>query len=130
MNKKNIIIFISISFIALILFNYSQGLKSEIREASINLNSVEKDGVFLNDLKNRWENRGKNKKIIKYLKQFSQDTKVKTRGNKITFKFGEMNRVNFNKLSKKILQSTVRIKKFIVERVDNYNVTLFLEVEK
>jgi len=130
MNKQNIIFIGVLSIIVMILFNQSQGLKDEVKDSFQTLQSVEKDGVILSDLKNRWDNKKSKKKVIRFLRNFKPKPKVKTRGNKTTFTFEAMNKSKFDKLSKKILQSTIKIRKFSVKKVDKHNVTLKLEVDK
>jgi len=130
MSNKNILILSALSFVAFLLFNKSSSLSDEIAESSVTLQLIETNGIALNDLKSRWDNKKQKKKVLRFLKNFKPRPKAKTRGDKTTFKFEPMTKYVFDKLTKKVLQSTIKIKKFEVEKVDDFRVQLILEVER
>jgi len=130
MNKQNILFIGFILIVALLLFNHRNKLQDEVKNSFQTLAHVEKDGVLLNDLRGRWENKKNRKKVIRFLRNFNPRPKVKTRGDKTTFIFEAMDKNRLNKLSKKILQSTIKIRKFTIEKVDKHNAILKLEVDK
>jgi hypothetical protein len=130
MKSRDILIFALLIVATLILYMKRDDLKVELNEAFQTLQVVERDGVLLNYLRNRWENRDEKEKMMRYLENISPSPKIKTKGNRITISFEPMEKAEFEKVSKKILQSTLEIGRFSVERVSDFNVTLSLEVEK
>jgi hypothetical protein len=128
---KNYLIFGGFVVLFLILLNFRNGEISSLVEMEKEISSIEADGVVLEDLRKRWDNKREYDKIIGQIKNFSPRPKMKTKGDKIFFTFEEsMDRRKFEQLAGLVLKSTVKIQKVEVERVDDYTVTMFLEVEK
>jgi len=129
--SRNGLIFIGLLLVVVaFLFNYRAGVKSELNNRVATLKNIERDGILLNDLRNRWDNKKNNQRIVRYLKSFSPAPKVRSRGNKITFSFKLLNRAKFDALSRKVLQSTIKISRFEVNRVDDYTLNFVLEIDK
>ena len=64
-------------------------------EKNQQLKQIEKDGIVLNDLKNRWDNNKNYKRLIRFLRKTKPKPKTRTRSKKTTFIFpnGESFRV-------------------------------------
>jgi hypothetical protein len=128
---RNFLIFgISILVFVVILQKLNEE-KSKLRDLEAELFSIQKDGLVLQDQRDRWENKSSKERQLDKLRKFSTKPEIKKRGDKILFKFEEsMTKKEFEKLSRAVLRSTIPIERVVIERVDKYSAVLSVEVEK
>jgi hypothetical protein len=129
-NNRSLTIFGSLSIVALILLSHRAEKVNEVNSLYGDMRSVEESGVVLHQLRDRWDNEKSDSRTINYIKNYSPKPTVKSKGKKTTFLFNNLDYKKFETLSKKILQSTIQISRFQVDRVDEHRVNFTLEVNK
>ncbi len=113
-----------------VLFHYQSKFRDEVEQSRETIREVEENGIILNDLRNRWSNKKSEKRIARYLKKFRPAPKIRTRGNRVIYQFEKLDKRKFEQLSKKVLQSTTKIAKFEVIKIDDTTLKFRLEIEK
>jgi hypothetical protein len=114
--------------VALYLYGEKSSYKDSISERYEELQTLNREGVLLKDLRENWENKKKRKREISAVKRFSPKPKVRTKGNKLIAEFPEMDRRKLDQLTKKILRSNLIIHRFEIERADEHNAKLKVEL--
>jgi hypothetical protein len=128
---RNILIFgISVLIFVVILQKLNEE-KSELRDLEMELFSIHKDGLILQDQRDRWENKILKEKQLDRVRNFSTKPEIKKRGDKILFRFEEpMTKKEFESLTRTVLRSTIPIERIVIEKVDEFSAVLSVEVEK
>jgi predicted MPP superfamily phosphohydrolase len=127
--SKNLIIFGFSTLLFLILWNFKSGEVENLKELQKELQTLEENGVLLTDLRDRWDNKKDDEKSINYLKKMNP--KVKQKNSSIFFRFEEpLNKRDLEKITASILKSNLKIRKLEIDKVDEHNALLSLEVSK
>jgi hypothetical protein len=130
MSKTQILILLGSLAVVLILFQKNYSLENQLMEKNQQLKQIEKDGIVLNDLKNRWDNKKNYKRLIRFLRKTKPKPKTRTRSKKTTFVFENLTRNQFDRIARKILSSTIKINQFEIKQRNQFRLDLKLEVTK
>ena len=130
MSKTQILILLGSLAVVLILFQKNYSLENQLMEKNQQLKQIEKDGIVLNDLKNRWDNKKNYKRLIRFLRKTKPKPKTRTRSKKTTFVFENLTRNQFDRIARKILSSTIKINQFEIKQINQFRLDLKLEVTK
>jgi|GEM_PF-2901817 len=123
-------VFALFSIIALYLYGEKSSLKSEVAEKYEQLQTLNREGVLLKELRDNWSDKKRRKREISSIKRFNPEPKVRTKGSKLIAEFPEMSRKKLDQLAKKLLRSNLIIRRVEIERVDDHNAKLKVEVER
>ena len=130
MSRTQILILLGSLTVVLILFQKNNSLENQLMEKNQQLKQIEKDGIVLNDLKNRWDNKKNYKRLIRFLRKTKPKPKTRTRSKKTTFVFENLTRNQFDRIARKILSSTIKINQFEIKQRNQFRLDLKLEVTK
>ena len=130
MSRTQILILLGILTVVLILFQKNNSLENKLMGKNQQLKQIEKDGIVLNDLKNRWDNKKNYKRLIRFLRKTKPKPKTRTRSKKTTFVFENLTRNQFDRIARKILSSTIKINQFEIKQRNQFRLDLKLEVTK
>jgi hypothetical protein len=130
MSRTQILILLGSLTVVLILFQKNYSLENQLMETNQQLKQIEKDGIVLNDLKNRWDNKKNYKRLIRFLRKTKPKPKTRTRSKKTTFVFENLTRNQFDRIARKILSSTIKINQFEIKQINQFRLDLKLEVTK
>ena len=130
MSRTQILILLGSLIVVLILFKKNNSLENKLVEKNEQLKQIEKDGIVLNDLKNRWDNKKNYKRLIRFLRKTKPKPKTRTRSKKTTFVFENLTRNQFDRIARKILSSTIKINQFEIKQRNQFRLDLKLEVTK
>jgi hypothetical protein len=130
MSRTQILILLGSLIVVLILFQKNNSLENELIENNQQLKQIEKDGIVLNDLKNRWNNKKNYKRLLRFLRKTKPKPKTRTRSKKTTFVFENLTRNQFDRIARKILSSTIKINQFEIKQRNQFRLDLKLEVTK
>jgi hypothetical protein len=130
MSKTQILILLGSLIVVLILFKKNNSLENKLVEKNEQLKQIERDGIVLNDLKNRWDNKKNYKRLVRFLRKTKPKPKTRTRSKKTTFVFENLTRNQFDRIARKILSSTIKINQFEIKQINQFRLDLKLEVTK
>ena len=130
MSRTQILILLGSLTVVLILFQKNNSLENKLMEKNQQLKQIEKDGIVLNDLKNRWDNKKNYKRLIRFLRKTKPKPKTRTRSKKTTFVFENLTRNQSDRIARKILSSTIKINQFEIKQRNQFRLDLKLEVTK
>jgi hypothetical protein len=130
MSRTQILILLGSLIVVLILFKKNNSLENKLVEKNEQLKQIERDGIVLNDLKNRWDNKKNYKRLVRFLRKTKPKPKTRTRSKKITFVFENLTRNQFDRIARKILSSTIKINNFEIKQINQFRLDLKLEVTK
>jgi hypothetical protein len=126
---RNILIFVLSLVIFGVIYQTVSQEKESLQSLQNELVAIQKDGLILQDLRERWDSKTRKQKQLDRLRRAKPE--IKKRGDKVLFKFEEpMNRKDFQKLAREILRSTIPIERIVIDKVDQYTVVVSVEVEK
>ncbi len=131
MSKRNLLIFLSVIIVLFgLLFSMVQGVKSEFYEKKSEIEVFKKEAQELAQLKKKYKNKKKTKKIISSLKRVAKVSKDFTKSDQRVLLFDKLNRLVLNKLVKKIINSSLELKKIIINRSEDGSAILRVEIKK
>jgi len=130
MSRTQILILLGSLIVVLILFKKNNSLENKLVEKNEQLKQIERDGIVLNDLKNRWDNKKNYKRLVRFLRKTKPKPKTRTRSKKTTFIFENLTRNQFDRIARKILSSTIKINNFEIKQINQFRLDLKLEVTK
>jgi len=130
MSRTQILILLGSLIVVLILFKKNNSLENKLVEKNEQLKQIERDGIVLNDLKNRWDNKKNYKRLVRFLRKTKPKPKTRTRSKKTTFVFENLTRNQFDRIARKILSSTIKINNFEIKQINQFRLDLKLEVTK
>ncbi len=131
MSKRNLLIFLSVIIVLFgLLFSMVQGVKSEFYEKKSEIEVFKKEAQELAQLKKKYKNKKKTKKIISSLKRVAKVSKDFTKSDQRVLLFDKLNRSVLNKLVKKIINSSLELKKIIINRSEDGSAILRVEIKK
>ena len=130
MSRTQILILLGSLIVVLILFKKNNSLENKLVEKNEQLKQIERDGIVLNDLKNRWDNKKNYKRLVRFLRKTKPKPKTRTRSKKITFVFENLTRNQLDRIARKILSSTIKINNFEIKQINQFRLDLKLEVTK
>ncbi len=128
-NKNHLLIFILLLVVSIILYFKRAEYRTEIDNLFINAEIIERDGVKLNDLRTRWDNKNNRESILKYLENIVPKGKTRKTANKISYQFEAMSKADFDQHIKKIFQSSTEVIRLNVEKIDDFNMSFGIELE-
>jgi len=127
MNKNSLFLIPLMLVLSIILINtliYKE--KTKIQK-SLNYNlSLKEQAQKIDHLKTKWTK--KSKKELKKLKNSPLIQNISKKGKNTLIEYKTLNSKELDKVSNKILNSTVKLKHFVLSRVDEHNATLSVEV--
>ncbi len=131
MSKRNLLIFLSlIILLVVLLFSMVQSVKSEFYEKKSEIEVFSKEAKEFAQLKKKYKNKKDIKKIIKSLNRISRATKDFTKSDQRVLVFDKLNKSSLNKLVKKIMNSSLELKKIIINRGEDGSAMLRVEIKK
>ena len=131
MSKRNLLIFVSLIVLVLILvFSMVRSVKSEFFEKKSEIEIFNKEAKELAQLKKKYKNKKAIKKIIASLKRISPTSKDFIKSDQRVLLFDKLNKSSLNKLVKKILNSSLELKKVVINRSEDGSAILRVEMKK
>jgi|GEM_PF-5276625 hypothetical protein len=128
-NRVHIYILAFVSVLMFILYFKREEYKTNINNMLITVESLEKNGVKLTDLRNRWDSKNVKESIQKYLENITQKGKTRKTGSRISYQFDDISKSEFDKHVKKIFQASTEVTRFSVERNNDFNLSFNIELE-
>ena len=131
MSTRNLLIFISLILLVLVLaFSMVNQIKSEFYNKKSEIELFSKEAKELAQLKRKYKNKKSIKKTISSLKRIAPIAKDFTKSDQRVLVFDKLSKVKLNKLVKKIINSSLELKKITINRSENGNAMLRVEMKK
>lgn len=131
MSKRNLLIFLSLIILLIVLlFSMVQSVKSEFYEKKSEIAVFSKEAKEFAQLKKKYKNKKDIKRIIISLNRISRATKDFTKSDQRVLLFDKLNKSSLNKLVKKIMNSSLELKKIIINRGEDGSAMLRVEIKK
>ncbi len=131
MSKKNLLIFLVLIILLLVFaFSLVRDVKSEFYNKKSEIEIFNKEAKELAQLKKKYKNKKDIKRAIIGLNRISRTTKDFTKSDQRVLVFDKLNRSKLNKLVKKIINSSLELKKVVINRGENGTAMLRVEIKK
>jgi competence protein ComGC len=131
MSQKNIILFAIVSVLLLLLVhNLKQNAKEAFLMQKGQLVTFEKEAKEIGQLKRRFSDKQANMRTLNTLKRISKPSKEFDKGKKKVLEFDQLTVQKLNALLRKIENSSLKIKRLSVDRIDDLHAKVRLEIAK
>ena len=131
MSQKNILLFALVSLLAiLVVYNMKQNAKAEFVTQKEQLVTFEKEAREIGQLKKRFADKRANRRLLETLKRIAKPSKEMDKSKEKILEFERLNAQKLNALLRKIENSSLKIKRLTVRRIDDLHANVRLEVAK
>ncbi len=128
MNRDTMLIIIaSLFFLVVVTYTQTKKQKSALAQNLKSLDYIRNEAIGLDRLKKKWKDKKLANKIISQIKN-PKTTRNDKSGKNFTLEFENLNRGEVDKISNKVLNSTLKIKEFSINRTNEFNATMRLKV--
>jgi len=131
MSQKNILLFALVSLLAiLVVYNMKQNAKAEFVTQKEQLVTFENEAREIGQLKKRFADKRANRRLLETLKRIAKPSKEMDKSKEKILEFERLNAQKLNALLRKIENSSLKIKRLTVRRIDDLHANVRLEVAK
>lgn len=128
MNRDTMLIIIaSLFFLVVVSYTQSKKQKNIFTQSLKSLDYIRDEAMGLDRLKKEWKDKELTNKIFSQIKN-SKVIKDEKSGKNYILEFENLNRDEVDKISNKVLNSTLKIKDFSIIRSNEFNATMRLKV--
>ncbi|RUM68073.1 MAG: hypothetical protein DSZ05_01690 [Sulfurospirillum sp.] len=131
MSQKNILLFALISFLLiLLLYNIKQNARAEFVAQKEQLMTFEKEAKEIGQLKKRFADKRANRRLLETLKRIAKPSRELDKTKEKILEFEGLDAQKLNALLRKIENSSLKIKRLRVKRIDDLHADVHLEIAK
>ncbi len=131
MSQKNILLFALVSVLMLlVIYNMKQNAKSTFLSQKEQLVTFEKEAKEIGQLKKRFADKRANRRLLETLKRIAKPSKELDKSKEKILEFDQLNAQKLNALLRKIENSSLKIKRLTVNRIDDLHAKVRLEIAK
>ena len=131
MSQKNILLFALVSLLMLlVIYNMKQNAKATFLSQKEQLVTFEKEEKEIGQLKKRFADKRANRRLLETLKRIAKPSKELDKSKEKILEFDQLNAQKLNALLRKIENSSLKIKRLTVNRIDDLHAKVRLEIAK
>ncbi len=131
MSQKNILLFALVSLLMLlVIYNMKQNAKATFLSQKEQLVTFEKEAKEIGQLKKRFADKRANRRLLETLKRIAKPSKELDKSKEKILEFDQLNAQKLNALLRKIENSSLKIKRLTVNRIDDLHAKVRLEIAK
>ena len=131
MSQKNILLFAVVSLLMLlVIYNMKQNAKATFLSQKEQLVTFEKEAKEIGQLKKRFADKRANRRLLETLKRIAKPSKELDKSKEKILEFDQLNAQKLNALLRKIENSSLKIKRLTVNRIDDLHAKVRLEIAK
>ena len=131
MSQKNILLFAVVSVLMLlVIYNMKQNAKVTFLSQKEQLVTFEKEAKEIGQLKKRFADKRANRRLLETLKRIAKPSKELDKSKEKILEFDQLNAQKLNALLRKIENSSLKIKRLTVNRIDDLHAKVRLEIAK
>lgn len=131
MSQKNILLFAVVSVLMLlVIYNMKQNAKATFLSQKEQLVTFEKEAKEIGQLKKRFADKRANRRLLETLKRIAKPSKELDKSKEKILEFDQLNAQKLNALLRKIENSSLKIKRLTVNRIDDLHAKVRLEIAK
>ena len=131
MSQKNILLFALVSVLMLlVIYNMKQNAKATFLSQKEQLVTFEKEAKEIGQLKKRFADKRANRRLLETLKRIAKPSKELDKSKEKILEFDQLNAQKLNALLRKIENSSLKIKRLTVNRIDDLHAKVRLEIAK
>jgi len=113
-----------------VVYNMKQNAKAEFVTQKEQLVTFEKEAREIGQLKKRFADKRANRRLLETLKRIAKPSKEMDKSKEKILEFERLNAQKLNALLRKIENSSLKIKRLTVRRIDDLHANVRLEVAK
>ena len=131
MSQKNILLFTVVSVLMLlVIYNMKQNAKATFLSQKEQLVTFEKEAKEIGQLKKRFADKRANRRLLETLKRIAKPSKELDKSKEKILEFEQLKAQKLNALLRKIENSSLKIKRLTVNRIDDLHAKVRLEIAK
>ena len=131
MSQKNILLFVLVSVLILsVIYSMKENAKAVFLSQKEQLATFEKEAIEIGQLKKRFADKRANKRLLETLKRIAKPSRELDKSKEKILEFDQLNTQKLNTLLRKIENSSLKIKRLTVNRIDDLHAKVRLEIVK